>query len=192
MTIEELLKNAGVEDQTIIDAVKAEMPKNFLPLDEFNKRIAAAKKETEAVQAAFDSFKAEADAKAKEGEGKESETEKKLADLQEKFDKLQGDYTDSQNKHKQRKANDALTDALKAAGASDSALKLLASSGLSRIEYDDEGEPSNVEKVLEGLKGENAGLFGVEVSTGKPPAKGDGKNGASDDFLAGFGSTERK
>ena len=191
MTIEELLKNAGVEDQAIIDAVKAEMPKNFLPLDEFNKRIAAAKKETEAVQSAFDSFKADADAKAKEGEGKESETEKKLADLQEKFDKLQGDYDASQNKHKQRKANDALTDALKNAGASDSALKLLAASGLSRIEYGDDGEPSNVENVLETLKSENAGLFGVEVATGKPQAKADGKNGASDDFLAGFGSTEK-
>lgn len=192
MTIEELLKNAGVEDQTIIDAVKAEMPKNFLPLDEFNKRIAKAKEEKDDVQAAFDSYKADAEAKAAEGEGKESETAQKLADLQAKFDKLQGDYTDSQNKHKQRKANDALTDALKEAGASDSALKLLAASGLSRIEYGDDGEPSNVDKVLEALKSENEGLFGVEVSTGKPPARGDGKNAASDDFLAGFGSTERK
>ena len=192
MTIEELLKNAGIEDQTVIDAVKSEMPKNFLPLDEFNKRIAAAKKETETVQAAFDAFKAEADEKAKAGEGKESETAQKLADLQAKFDKLQGDYTDSQNKHKQRKATDALTDALKKAGASDSALKLLAASGLSSIEYGDDGEPSNVETVLEKLKGENEGLFGVEVDTGKPSAKGDGKNGATDDFLAGFGSTDRK
>lgn len=191
MTIEELLRSAGVEDQAIIDAVKAEMPKNFLPLDEFNKRVAAAKKETETVQAAFDAFKADAEAAAKANEGKESETAQKLADLQEKFDKLQGDYTNSENKHRQRKANDALTDALKKAGASDSALKLLASSGLSRIEYGDDGEPSNVDSVLEALKGENEGLFGVEVSTGKPPAKGDGKNAPSDDFLAGFGSTER-
>ncbi len=190
MTIEELLKNAGVEDQAIIDAVKAEMPKNFLPLSEHNKRVAAAKAETETVKGEFEAFKAEAAKAAEANSGKESETEKALAELQAKFDKLQGDYTDSQNKHRQRKATDALTQALKEAGANPVALSLLAENGMSKIEFGDDGEPTNIADVTTAIKGANAGLFGEQVDTGKPPAAGNSGK-PQDDFLAGFGSTEK-
>lgn len=190
MTIEEILKNAGVDDQAIIDAVKAEMPKAFLPLEEHNKRIGKAKQEAADVQAAFDTFKAETEAAAKENEGKESETAQALAALQEKFDKLQGDYTDSQNRHKQRKATDALSAALKEAGANPAALKLLAENGLQQVEYGDDGEPSNIDKVTETIKEANAGLFGEIINTGKAPAKAAGKNEPEDPFLRGFGKLD--
>lgn len=190
MTIEEILKNAGVDDQAIIDAVKAEMPKAFLPLEEHNKRIGKAKQEAADVQAAFDTFKAETEAAAKENEGKESETAQALAALQEKFEKLQGDYTDSQNRHKQRKATDALSAALKEAGANPAALKLLAENGLHQVEYGEDGEPSNIDKVTETIKEANAGLFGEIINTGKTPAKAAGKNEPEDPFLRGFGKLD--
>lgn len=192
MTIEEILKNAGVEDQAIIDAVKAEMPKSFLPLAEHNKRVAAAKDETAKVQTAFDAFKAEAEAKAKEGEGKEDESAKALADLQAKFDKLDSEYKASQDKHKQRAATDALTKALKAAGANDAALALLASAGLAQIQYGEDGEPSNVADVAEKIKGDNAGLFGEPFASGSPQGKANEPNDLKTAFDEGFGDTTRK
>lgn len=192
MTIEEILKNAGIEDQAIIDAVKAEMPKSFLPLADHNKRIAAAKEETAKVQTAFDAFKADAEAAAKANEGKEDEGAKALADLQAKFDKLDSEYKASQDKHKQRAATDALTKALKEAGANDAALSLLAGAGLAQIQYNEDGEPSNVADVAEKIKGDNAGLFGQPFSSGKQQAKADDENSFKDAFDEGFGDTTRK
>lgn len=192
MNIEELLKNAGVTDQAVIDAVKAEMPKNFLPLSEHNKRIAAAKDEAAKVQAAFDSFKAETEAAAKASEGKEDESAKALADLQAKYDQLEGDFKASQDKHRQRKATDALTKALKDAGANDAALSLLASAGLAQIQYGEDGEPSNVSDVAAKIKDDNAGLFGQPFNSGKPQGKADQDNDLVSAFDEGFGDTTRK
>lgn len=192
MTIEEILKNAGITDQAAIDAVKAEMPKSFLPLADHNKRIAAAKQDAENVQKAFDAFKAETEAAAKATEGKEGESAKQLADLQAKYDQLEGEFKASQDKHRQRKATDALTKALKDAGASDAALTLLASAGLAQIQYGEDGEPSNVADVAEKIKGDNAGLFGQPFSSGKQQAKADDENSFKDAFDEGFGDTTRK
>lgn len=192
MTIEEILKNAGVEDQTIIDAVKAEMPKSFLPLADHNKRIAAAKDEAAKVQAAFDAFKSDTEAAAKANEGKEDESAKALAELQAKFDKLDSDYKASQDKHKQRAATDALTKALKDKGANDAALSLLASAGLAQIQYGEDGEPSNVADVADKIKADNAGLFGEPFASGKPQPRADEENDLKSAFDEGFGETTRK
>lgn len=191
MTIEEILKAAGVESPEVIAAVKKAMPESFIPLAEANKRIAAAKEKAEETQAAFDAYKEQAEKDLQEAKdanaGKDDEHAQKLAELQEKFDKLQGDYTDSQNRHKQRKATDALTDALKKAGANPAALALLAKDGLGRIEYGDDGEPSNVPAVADAIKEANAGLFGEAIDTGNEPGKAGGKNEPADPFLKGFG-----
>lgn len=192
MTIEEILKNAGITDQAAIDAVKAEMPKSFLPLADHNKRIAAAKQEAADVQKAFDAYKADAEAAAAANEGKEDESAKALADLQAKYDKLQGDFTASQDKHKQRAATDALTKALKAAGANDAALSLLAGAGLAQIEYGEDGEPSNVQAIADKIKADNAGLFGEPFASGKPQGKADQENDLVSAFDEGFGDTTRK
>jgi hypothetical protein len=190
MTIEEILKNAGIDDAEAIAKVKAEMPKAFLPLADHNKRIAAAKQEAADVQKAFDDFKAEAEAAAKANEGKEDEGAKALADLQAKYDKLEGDFKASQDKHRQRKATDALTKALKEAGANDAALSLLAGAGLAQIEYGEDGEPSNIADVAEKIKGDNAGLFGEPFASGKPQGKANGDNDPEDPFLKGFGKLD--
>lgn len=192
MTIEEILKNAGITDQAAIDAVKAEMPKSFLPLADHNKRIAAAKQEAADVQKAFDAYKADAEAAAAANEGKEDESAKALADLQAKYDKLQGDFTASQDKHKQRAATDALTKALKAAGANDAALSLLAGAGLAQIEYGEDGEPSNVQAIADKIKADNAGLFGEPFKSGNPQSKATQENDLVSAFDEGFGDTTRK
>lgn len=192
MTIEEILKNAGVEDQAIIDAVKAEMPKNFLPLEDHNKRIAKAKEETAGIQKAFDDYKAETEAAAQANAGKEDESAKALADLQAKFDKLDSDYKASQDKHKQRAATDALTKALKEAGANDAALSLLAGAGLAQIQYGEDGEPANVSDVAAKIKADNAGLFGEPFASGKPQGKADEDNDMKTAFDEGFGDTTKR
>lgn len=190
MTIEEILKKAGIEDQAIIDAVKAEMPKAFLPLADHNKRIAAAKQEAADVQKAFDDFKAETEAAAAAKEGQEDESAKALAELQAKFDKLDSDYKASQDKHKQRAASDALTKALKDAGANPAALALLAENGLKNVEFGDDGEPANIQDVAEAIKGANEGLFGEFVDTGKQQKKASQGNEPTDPFLKGFGKLD--
>lgn len=190
MKIEEILKNAGIEDAETVAKVKEEMPKAFMPLADFNSRIAAVKKEASDVQAAFDAFKAEAEKAKEEDAGKEDAASKKLEELQAKFDKLQGDYTAAQDAAKKRDAKDAITKALKEAGANPAAIALLADAALGRIEYGEDGKPSNVSDVAEAVKGENEGLFGVEIDTGKQSDKSDGDNLGKDAFLEGFGDTK--
>ena len=190
MSIEEILKNAGVNDQAIIDAVKAEMPKNFLPLDEHNKLIGKAKADTDSIQKAFDDYKQQAEKDAQAKAGQEDESAKALADLQAKFDKLDSEYKASQDKHKQRAATDALTKALKDAGANNAALSLLAGAGLAHVQWGEDGEPSNIDDVAAKIKEDNAGLFGEPFASGKPQAKADGNNEPQDPFLKGFGKLD--
>lgn len=191
MTIEEILKNAGIEDAAVIEAVKAEMPKSFLPLADHNKRIAAAKAETESAKKALEDYKAETEAAQAANEGKQDESAKALADLQGKYEQLQKEFADSQSKHKQRKAADALTKALKDAGANDAALSLLTDAGVSKVEFGDDGEPSNISDVAEKIKADNGGLFGEPFASGKPQAKATDENDLADAFGEGFGETKR-
>ena len=190
MNIEEILKNAGVEDQAIIDSVKAEMPKNFLPLEEHNKRMGKAKTDADNIQKAFDDYKQQAEKDAQAKAGQEDESAKALADLQAKFDKLDSEYKASQDKHKQRAATDALTKALKDAGANNAALSLLAGAGLAHVQWGEDGEPSNIDDVAAKIKEDNAGLFGEPFASGKPQAKADSKNDPEDPFLKGFGKLD--
>lgn len=172
MKIEEILKNAGIEDQAAIDAVKAEMPKAFIPLEDHNARIAKAKKEAADVQTAFDAYKAEVDAAADKAKGESEESAKALEELQKKYESLQKDFTDSQNAVKERDAKEALDKALKNAGANSAAMALLSAAALGRIEYGEDGKPSNLAEAVEAVKAENEGLFGKTIDTAEPPAKG--------------------
>ena len=196
MTIEEILKNAGIEDEKAIEAVKSEMPRAYMPLAEANKRIAAAKTASEELQQQFDQYKAEAEKAAAEAaaksEGKEGETAKALAELQAKFDKLQGDYDSSQNELRQGKARSELEKALKNAGANPAALSLLVGAGMAKVEYGEDGNPSNISNVADAIKGENGGLFGHKLDTGKRQEKGDGKQQDEVEaaFARGFGKLE--
>lgn len=184
--IEEILKNAGVKDQAVIDAVKTEMPKAFLPLEDHNARMAKAKNETADVQKAFDAYKEETEKAAGEAAKQGGENEKAVEELQKKLADLEGKYTASQDAIKQRDAREALSKALKGAGANPAALELLADKALASVEYGEDGKASNVEAAVEALKKDNAGLFGEPVNTSKPQEKGE-KGGAEDDpFLRGL------
>ena len=184
--IEEILKNAGIEDQAAIDAVKAEMPKAFIPLEDHNARMAKAKNETADVQKAFDAFKEETEKAAGEAAKQGGENEKAVEELQKKLADLEGKYTASQDAIKQRDAREALSKALKGAGANPAALELLADKALASVEYGDDGKASNVEAAVEALKKDNAGLFGEPVNTSKPQEKGEKGGGEDDPFLRGL------
>ena len=166
MTIEEILNNAGVTDSAIIEAVKAEMPKSFMPLADANKRIAAAKQDAEA--------------KANE-----------LEQLKQQHEALQKQFAEAQEKAKQTAGREALVKALKEAGANPAAVELMASSALAGIEYDADGKPANVQDVADHLKEGNAGLFGTQVDTGTPGKKADNPNDLLSAFDEGFGETKR-
>lgn len=192
MTIEEILKNAGIElEAEALAKLKAEMPKAYMPLAEANKRIGEAKNATEALQKSFDDYKAEVEAAAKAAAGKDGEAAKALEDLQAKYADLEGKFNESQNAIKSRDARAALTDALKAAGANPAAVALLADSALARIEFGDDGKPSNVKDVAEAVKADNGGLFGEPIDTGKPAGKADADNDLKTAFDEGFGETKR-
>lgn len=193
MTIEEILKAAGVEDADIIAKVKEAMPKSFLPLEEHNKRVAKAKQEAEEARAALDEAKQAAEDAAKAAEAKANEdgakAGAKLEELQKQLEKLKGDYSASQAELKTGKASKALEEALKAAGANPAAVQLLTASGVGSVEFGEDGKPSNAADVAETLKQSNAGLFGATVNTGKvPPAGNTPEDG--DAFLQGFGDTK--
>ena len=192
MKISEILKNAGITDEAQVAAVEAEMPKHFLPLADFNARIASAKKEATDAKAAQE--KAEADLKAAlEAAGKEGEEgNKAFKELQEKLEKLQGDLEASnaalkaeKDAARQTATKGELVKALKEAGANEAALELLACAALSGVNYDDDGKAANIQEIVEAQKTENAGLFGVTIDTGKEPGKGQPPAG-KDPFLAGF------
>lgn len=191
MTIEEILSNAGVTDSAIIEAVKAEMPKSFMPLADANKRIAAAKQDAEAKANELEQLKA-AHAKqledaASQGQGQANELEQ----LKQQHAALQKQFADAQEKAKQTAGREALVKALKEAGANPAAVELMASSALAGLEYDDEGKPSNVQSVTDSLKEGNAGLFGTQLDTGTPGKKADDANALLDAFDMGFGDTKR-
>lgn len=190
MDIKEILKKFGIEDAETVEQIAAEVPKHFVPTAVLNERVAKAKGEAEEVQKAFDAYKAEVEAAAAKAKGEGDESAKALEELQKKYDSLKGDFDKSQNAIKERDAKEALNKALKDAGANPAALSLLASAALSRIEYGDDGKPSNVDDVAAAVKGENEGLFGVVKDTGTPPAKGN-PPAPEDEFLKGFGSTEK-
>lgn len=192
MTIEEILANAGITvEADALEKLKAEMPKAYMPLADANKRIAAAKKAGDDVQAAFDAYKAEVDEAAKAAEGKDGEAAKALEELQSKYADLEGKFNDSQAAIKNRDAKAALTDALKAAGANPAAIALLADSALAKIEFGEDGKPSNAKDIAEAIKGENGGLFGEPIDTGKPAGKADEENDLKTAFDEGFGETKR-
>lgn len=192
MDIKEILKKFGIEDAETVEQIAAEVPKHFVPTSVLNERIAKAKGEAEDVQKAFDAYKAEVEEAAAKAKGDGDASAKALEELQQKYDSLKGDFDKSQNAIKERDAKEALNKALTEAGANPAALSLLASAALSRIEYGEDGKPSNVADVAAAVKGENEGLFGVVKDTGTPPAKATGKNEPDDEFLKGFGSTEKK
>jgi septal ring factor EnvC (AmiA/AmiB activator) len=152
--------------------IAAEIPKHFMPTAALNERVANAKKEAADVQAAFDAYKAEVEAAAAKAKGEGDESAKALEELQKKYDTLQKDFTDSQNAVKERDAKEALGKALKDAGANPAAMALLSAAALGRIQYGDDGKPSNLDEAVEAVKADNEGLFGVTIDTGNPPAKG--------------------
>lgn len=192
MKIEEILKNAGIEDDEAIKAVAAELPKSFMPLADANARIAKAKTAGDDVQKAFDAFKAEVEAeRAKAAEDGDARA-KALEELTAKYGELETRFNDSQNAIKQRDASSALKKALAAAGANAAAVDLLANAALDRVEFGEDGKPSNVDDVAEAVKADNAGLFGEQVDTGQKQQKADEKNDFKDAFLQGFGDTKRK
>lgn len=190
MTIEEILKEAGITDAEAVEKVKASMPSAFLPLEEHNKRIAKAKQAAEDVQKAFDAFKAETEKANADGEGKLAEDEKAIADLRAQLEKLQGDYTASQNELKQGNARRALEKALTDAGANPAALALLAGSAIGRVEFGEDGKPSNIEAVANAVKNENGGLFGKQFDTGSRIQQSN--NPSDDELFEGFGDTKRR
>lgn len=191
MTIDEILANAGIEDAEAVAKVKAEMPKAFMPLAEANKRIAAANKAKDEAAAALESYKQEVEQAAEEAKKNGEAGATALAELQAKYEKLQGDFTESQNAMKQRDAKEALIAALKEAGANPAAIELLANSALAGVEFGEDGKPSNVQAVADGVKESNAGLFGVSVDTGRKQEKADEGNDL--DPFEGFGDvTPRK
>lgn len=190
MTIEEILKEAGITDAEAVEKVKAAMPSAFLPLEEHNKRIAKAKQTAEDVQKAFDAFKAETEKANEDGAGKREADEKAIADLREQLEKLQGEYTASQNELKQGNARRALEKALNDAGANPAALALLAGSALGRVEFGEDGKPSNIEAVAKAVKEENGGLFGKQVDTGSRVQPADKPN--EEELFEGFGETKRR
>lgn len=192
MGIEEILKNAGIEDAEAIAKVKAEMPKAFMPLADANKRITAAKTEAADATKALEDYKAQqeqAQAQAKEGEDKQAQ---EFAALQEKYNALEGRFNDSQNAIKQRDAKAAITEALKGAGANPAALGLLADAGLSKAQFGEDGKLSNLDDVLEAVKGDNSGLFGEKVDTGEQQKKATDPNDLLSAFEEGFGDTTRR
>lgn len=196
MNIEEILKAAGIEDAETVAKVRELMPKAYIPLKDHNERVAKAKAEAEAAQAALDEAqKAAEEAKAAEaakaaGEGKADESAKALEELQAKLEKLQGEYNASQAELKSGKASKALEAALKEAGANPHAVGLLTASAAGMVEFGEDGKPSNVAEIADKLKADNGGLFGTFVDTGKQQQKGEGGKGGEDAFLAGFGKTE--
>lgn len=191
MTIEEILNNAGVTDADVIEAVKAEMPKAYMPLADANKRIAAAKQDAEAKAKAFEDYKAEQakalDDAAKQGQGQADE----LAKLKADHEALQKQFAEAQEKAKQTAGREALVKALRDAGANPAAVELMASSALAGIEYDADGKPANVQDVADHLKEGNAGLFGTSIDTGTPSKKADNPNDLLSAFDEGFGATKR-
>ena len=195
MNIEEILKSAGIEDADTVAKVKEAMPKAYMPLGEANKRISAAKQEAEQSAKALEDFKAEAEAAAQaaadKAAGDESETAKALAELQKQFEQLQGDYSASQTELRNGRARTALEKALTDAGANPAALSLLAGAGMGRVEFGEDGKPSNIAEAVEAVKAENGGLFGTQIDTGQQQKKGDPAGNEGDDFLKGFGSTEK-
>lgn len=186
MKIEEILKNAGIEDEEAIKAVAAELPKSFMPLADANARIAKAKTAGEEVQKAFDAFKAEVEAKAAKAAEDGDASAKALEDLKAKYSELEERFTGAQAAVRERDAASALKKALEAAGANAAAVDLLAKSALSGVEFDEGGKPSNVEAVIEQVKADNAGLFGEQVDTGQKQPKASGNNEPQDPFLLGF------
>lgn len=191
MTIDEILSNAGITDPEVIEAVKAEMPKNFMPLADANKRIAAAKQDAEAKAKALDDYKAE-QAKALEDAAKADQGKADaLEALKAQHEALQKQFAAAQEKAKQTAGREALVKALKDAGANPAAVELMASSALAGIEYDADGKPSNVQTVTDALKEGNAGLFGTQLDTGTPGKKADDANALLDAFDMGFGDTKR-
>ena len=191
MTIDEILNNAGITDAEVIEAVKAEMPKSFMPLADANKRIAAAKQDAEAKAKALEDYKAEQakalEDAAKADQGKASELEQ----LKAQHEALQKQFAAAQEKAKQTAGREALVKALKDAGANPAAVELMASSALAGIEYDADGKPSNVQTVTDALREGNAGLFGTQLDTGTPGKKADNANELLDAFDMGFGDTKR-
>ena len=191
MTIDEILSNAGITDPEVIEAVKAEMPKSFMPLADANKRIAAAKQDAEAKAKALEDYKAE-QAKALEDAAKADQGKADaLEALKAQHEALQKQFAAAQEKAKQTAGREALVKALKDAGANPAAVELMASSALAGIEYDADGKPSNVQTVTDALKEGNAGLFGTQLDTGTPGKKADDANALLDAFDMGFGDTKR-
>lgn len=186
MKLEQILTDAGVQDAEIIQAIKTEVSKHFIPSATFNERLAGAKKEAEDAKAALEAFKAEVEAQAEAKAGEDAKGAAALKELQKKFSELETRYNDSQTAIKQRDAKDALGKALEVAGANPAAVKLLINEGMGIIEFGEDGKPANVEDVTARLKDENGALFGEDIDTSKPLAKPDKKNQQEDDFLAGF------
>lgn len=190
MNIDELLTTAGITDAEQIAKLKEAMPKAFMPLAEANKRIAAAKKDAEEAGAALEAYKAEQAkaaeeaAKAKQGEADE------LAALKEQHEALQKQFEDAQTKARQATGREALVKALKDGGANPAAVELLASSGLGRVEYAEDGKPANVQEIAAALKSANEGLFGTKVDTSAPQKQADKDNDGADAFLRGFGKLD--
>ena len=190
MKIEEILKGAGIEDAEIIEKVKAAMPENFLPLAEHNKRIAAAKTEAEKAASDFEAYKKQVEEEAAhkaEELAKEAEAHAKaLEALQAEKDELSGKVEEKENAIRARDAKEALSAAIKSAGANAAAVPLLTEKALKAVEYGEDGKPANIDTLTEQLKEENGGLFGEAVDTGKEPTKASRENGVNDPFLKGF------
>lgn len=188
--IDDILKEAGITDPEQIAKVKEALPKSYMPLADANKRIAAAKQAGEEATKALEDYKAEqaraAEEAAKAQQGKTDE----LAQLKEKHEALQKEFEAAQTKAREATGREALVKALKDGGANPAAVELMASSALGKVEYSEDGKPSNVQDVADALKEANAGLFGVKIDTGTEPKRATGNNGGDDPFLRGFGKLD--
>lgn len=192
MDISEILKNAGVEDNAIIEKVAAEMPKAYIPLEDFNKRVGKAKGETDAANKQLEELKKQLEDAQNANAGADDEKQKAIDELMKQVEGLKAENQAAKDAERKRSTTDALKKALKDAGANPAAITLLASAALGSVEYGDDGAPSNLDDAIKAVKSDNAELFGTVSDEGHNGGKANEQNGGTDAFLEGFGDTKRR
>ena len=176
--LQKILEGAEMKDEklnvdALVSAISKEMPKHFVPKEDFNTKVSELKTANDTIKTLKES-------------NQDNET------LQKTIEAHEATIKTLQKENENTKKEYALKDALAKEGCADPAYFIFRQGGLEKFSFDKDGTPIGVKELVEPLKKDNPILFPKsQKETHYNPSGGNGGTGKNPFEKESFNLTEQ-
>ena len=175
--LEDILNDENIEDKA--DAIKKELPKNFIPKHEYNAKVDELKQKQQELEETSNKM----EELSKQAE-KLSESEEEKEQLKEQIDSWKNEFETFKQEAEKRESNikkqQALERHLRDNSANPDSIDLLMNEfDFENMELDGEGNIKDAEKHIEPIREKRKTLFGETQLSGDKPPTGDSEEVSS-------------